>query len=98
MALINVDIGDTLRKAEQISQLSKDVSGVVSGELEAISTGVPTVWTGDGAQKYQRKLDKINQRINNRAKSLKSTAVGVRASAIRIQRAEAYALSLFQKK
>lgn len=98
MANIIVDFQDTLNKAKEINQLSVEVRNITKNYVHEIGENVPGVWTGDAAKKYQKKINKIDVRIQNRAKALEKNAEGLRSSVNRLKRAEEYAQRLFSKK
>lgn len=98
MANIIVDFQDTLNKAKEINQLSVEVRNITKNYVHEIGENVPGAWTGDAAKKYQKKINKIDVRIQNRAKALEKNAEGLRSSVNRLKRAEEYAQRLFSKK
>lgn len=98
MAFMQVDFQDSLRKAQQISQLSGEVRTTAQSNIDDIEKNIPSVWSGDGADKYRKKINKISTRVKNRADMLQRNASGLKTSANRMKRAEEYALSLFSKK
>lgn len=98
MANIIVDFRDTFNKVKRIEQLSNQVNRIATRTVDGIGENIPSVWTGDGADRYQKKLNKINARIKKRAQDLNKNARGLEASANRLKKAEEYAKTLFSKK
>ncbi|MBO5159772.1 MAG: WXG100 family type VII secretion target [Lachnospiraceae bacterium] len=98
MANIVVDFRDTLNKVKEIEQLSVDVLKIANNNIDEISESIPSVWSGDAAKRYQKKISKINKKIKKRANALEKNAVGLKASVNRLKRAEEYAQRLFSKK
>lgn len=97
MANIVVDFQDTLNKVKKMEQLSVEVRDVANKHVDEIGNNIPSVWSGDGAGRYQKKIKKIDTRIKNRAKALERNASGLKASVNRLKRAEEYAKNLFSK-
>ena len=98
MANIVVDFQDTLNKVKQIEQLSVEVRNVSKNNLNGISGNIPSVWSGDAAKRYQKKINKIDARVRNRATALEKNASGLKTSVTRLKRVEEYAQSLFSRK
>lgn len=98
MTNIVVNFQDTLNKVKRIEQLSVEVWNVANIHIDEVGNNVPAVWSGDAARKYQKKINKIDTRIKNRAKALERNASDLKASVNRLKRAEEYAKNLFSKK
>ncbi len=97
MGLINIDIGATKDRAGQIEELSVTVRNIANHTIDDMRDNIPGSWTGDGATRYIKSLNKINNRIKKRATNLKNISVGLWASADRLEQIEGYAVSLFKR-
>lgn len=98
MANIIVDFQDTLNKVKKIEQLSGTVRNIAQKHIDGIGENVPSAWSGDAGKRYQKKINKIDTRIKNRASALERNAAGLKMSVNRLKRAEEYAQRLFSKK
>ena len=98
MSGILVDFQDTFQKVREIEALSVKVKNIAIQRTDAISENVSSVWTGDAANRYQKKINKLSTKIKKRANALETNAAGLKSSATRLKRAEEYAQSLFSKK
>ena len=94
---LEINYRDTIRKAEQLQTLARDITGVCGSTIENIQSATCSAWVGDGGDKFRKKLNKSNVALSNKAKSLNKLASDLGKTARRFEMIEKAALSVFKK-
>lgn len=78
MALINFDFNKARQQANEIENISDDLSCLISNEYNATIQGISTSWKGDSADIYMRKAYDMQRKLNETANQLKQTSESMR--------------------
>lgn len=94
---IYMNYNDTLSKASELRELAQRLQDTTAKPLEDTADNLGTVWTGDTAELYRRKLQRLSSTFSSRANVLNGFAGGLESSAERLRKVEELAISLFNR-
>lgn len=95
MAFIEIDYWDTIKKADQLEELARDLRNIAAGDLSRIQSGVSRNWQGSAAQLYQKRTRTFSSQVEGQARQLQALARELRQAAERYRRLEQLASGLF---
>lgn len=95
MALIEVDYQDTLRKADRLDALARELRSLAAQDLQSIQSGVSRNWKGSASELYQKRMRTYVRQVEAHAKDCQSLANSLRKAAKRYRQMEMLANSIF---
>lgn len=95
MAFIEIDYRDTLRKANELDRLARELRSIASRDLQDLQSGIGRSWRGTPAQQYQKRARTLSQKTLSQAKDLEKMARSLRAAAERYRMLELAAHTIF---
>ena len=79
--LINVNYRDLMNKAGELEALADRLDRNYAARIRQMRAELNGCWTGDSAEFYKKKLDKLASITKNRSKELRNAAAALRISA-----------------
>lgn len=95
MSSIEIDYRDTLKKAEQLDSLSRELRAIASRDLSDLQSGVNQAWQGSCAELYKKRVRELAQQVEAQARTFQSIAGGLRRTAERYRILESTANGIF---
>lgn len=96
MALIDIDYRDTLRKAERLESLARELRNVSSRDLQELQSGGGRAWSGSASEMYRKRARTLSQKTAQQAKDLEKLARSLREAAERYRMLEMAANAIFR--
>ena len=79
--LINVNYRDLMNKARELEALADRLDRNYTARIKQMRAELSGCWTGDCAEFYKKKLDKLASITKTRSKELRNAAAALRISA-----------------
>lgn len=95
MTSIEIDYRDTIKKADHLEALAKELRKVASRDLQELQSGMGRSWRGSAAEMYKKRTTTFSRLIESRAKELEGLAQSLRQSAERYHWLEMTAQNIF---
>lgn len=95
MALIEIDYVDTIRKAEELEQLARELKSISANGLEEIKSGIDAGWKGSASVLYKKKINELSHQLASQAEDLLKIAERLGKTAKRYQKLEQMAKNIF---
>lgn len=85
---ITMDYRETMRRAEELEQLARRIKRKANGEYREAQRALAGVWSGEAAEAYLKKTNRIRDKLLRNAEELDRTADVLKRAATRLYRAE----------
>lgn len=95
---IEINYSKAKRQAEELEAAAKRLKTLAESGLEASCGTIAANWQGDNADKYIRKVRKVQGDIKTVSQSLQNTADAIRKIAAATYRADMAALAIAKKR
>lgn len=95
MGKIQIELQDTLNKANHLEEIGNNVQNFANQELSQVEAAVASAWKGDASIEFQKKFSKYIKATENRGKDIKKISENLRKSVKRLQQVEAFAKSIW---
>ena len=93
---LEINYKDTIRKAEQLESLADDIIKICNSSLTGLSNATRNAWTGDGGDRFRKRMNKCIKSLANNSRDLKNTASSLESKARRYEWIEKQAQNLFK--
>lgn len=95
MSVVEIDYRDTLKKADQLEELARELRTIASRDLQDLQSGVSRAWKGSSAERYKKHAQTLSRQVEAQAKNLQNAAKGLRRTAERYRFLESGANRFF---
>lgn len=94
---IDIDIPDTENKVRKLGEVSRNIS-TAGKQIGNVAGTTTSVWVGDCANEYKKKVSKMENRTYSRSRSISNISNGLSKSVNNLKAVESFGASLFGRK
>ena len=98
MYQITLDYNNAVTQAENLEQVAKNIEKMINNEFSPCMNDISRNWTGDNANAYIAKGNKLKNEMQNSADELRKAAKTIRQIAGNTYRAEKAAYDVAKKR